>query len=363
MINRYASNSLTARIKGRNDYTTFGSIMEGRSYEGDTSLKYRFGFNTQEIDDEVYGKGNVTAAEFWEYDSRLGRRWNMDIILKLNESPFATFSNNPVVFIDILGNTDFINTDGVWIGTDGDATKNITVVVTDYTLAKKIAKQSAKGNDYTTPIPNDKFYELPAKVVLEAAVAVLDESLKTTPEDPDGGRHEVVQWFDNKMEPSEMIIGKDVLKEGSLWIRGADVPEGVEGKVLIHSHLTSFIVNQNGSVTSADASEPSRGPDMDTEAFKDFEVNIIVGKNGSPTLVEGSSRIQGNTRIQEPSKWEDHRTLVMNFFDRASNLKATLSISAIKTVIAGDTKKNNKTYKKYEAAKKKAIPAPAPTKD
>jgi hypothetical protein len=103
MINRYASNSLTARIKGRNDYTTFGSIMEGRSYEGDTSLGYRFGFNTQEKDDEVYGKGNATTAEFWEYDARLGRRWNTDPIVKPWESPFACFYNSSIYFNDPFG--------------------------------------------------------------------------------------------------------------------------------------------------------------------------------------------------------------------------------------------------------------------
>ncbi len=50
----------------------FGSIMEGRWYEAD-ALWYRFSMNGQEKDDEIYGKGNATSAEFWEYDGRLGR--------------------------------------------------------------------------------------------------------------------------------------------------------------------------------------------------------------------------------------------------------------------------------------------------
>ena len=32
---------------------------------------YRFGFNGQEKDNEVAGFGNITTAEFWEYDCRL----------------------------------------------------------------------------------------------------------------------------------------------------------------------------------------------------------------------------------------------------------------------------------------------------
>jgi hypothetical protein len=46
--------------------------MEGRWYEAD-ALWYRFSMNGQEKDDEIYGKGNATSAEFWEYDGRLGR--------------------------------------------------------------------------------------------------------------------------------------------------------------------------------------------------------------------------------------------------------------------------------------------------
>ncbi|MFN9319572.1 MAG: hypothetical protein ACK58Q_03225, partial [Chitinophagales bacterium] len=43
-----------------------------------TQRTYYFGFNGQEKDDEVYGAGNLNTAEFWEYDTRIGRRWNTD---------------------------------------------------------------------------------------------------------------------------------------------------------------------------------------------------------------------------------------------------------------------------------------------
>ena len=36
---------------------------------------YRYGMNGQEKTDEIHN-GHYTA-EFWEYDSRLGRRWNL----------------------------------------------------------------------------------------------------------------------------------------------------------------------------------------------------------------------------------------------------------------------------------------------
>lgn len=37
---------------------------------------YRYAFNGQERDDEIAGQGNIMTAEYWEYDARLGRRWN-----------------------------------------------------------------------------------------------------------------------------------------------------------------------------------------------------------------------------------------------------------------------------------------------
>jgi hypothetical protein len=65
--------------------------------------EYRYGMNTQEKDNEIYGEGNSYTAEYWQYDARLGRRWNVDPVVKVHESPYATFANNPVWFVDPNG--------------------------------------------------------------------------------------------------------------------------------------------------------------------------------------------------------------------------------------------------------------------
>lgn len=46
------------------------------------------------------------TAEYWEYDSRTGRRWNIDPIVKTWESPFACFSDNPILNNDVHGDSD-----------------------------------------------------------------------------------------------------------------------------------------------------------------------------------------------------------------------------------------------------------------
>jgi PKD repeat protein len=80
---------------------TFGSIMVSVS-----KGEYRYGMNTQEKDNEIYGEGNSYSAEYWQYDARLGRRWNVDpyVVKHPYNSPYLCFNNNPNFYVDIKGN-------------------------------------------------------------------------------------------------------------------------------------------------------------------------------------------------------------------------------------------------------------------
>jgi len=95
-------------------YYPFGSPMVGRGWEAGNTGDYRFGMNGQEEDDEIYGDGNSTSAEFWQYDARLGRRWNVDPVTKEYESPYSCFGNNPIWFVDQDGadSTIYVNFKG-----------------------------------------------------------------------------------------------------------------------------------------------------------------------------------------------------------------------------------------------------------
>ncbi|MBW7869184.1 MAG: hypothetical protein H3C31_12780, partial [Brumimicrobium sp.] len=53
------------------------------------------------------------TAEFWEYSPRLGKRWNIDPVVKPHESPYAAFANNPIWFVDPNGaDTSFFDDKG-----------------------------------------------------------------------------------------------------------------------------------------------------------------------------------------------------------------------------------------------------------
>jgi hypothetical protein len=87
------------------------------SEEGKSS-RYRYGFSGQQRDDDVSGGGNTYTAEYWEYDSRLGRRCNIDVITKPWESSYVTFHDNPIALIDPRG------LDPIYPTPDGKAPKS-----------------------------------------------------------------------------------------------------------------------------------------------------------------------------------------------------------------------------------------------
>jgi hypothetical protein len=115
-----------AEQKSMNNYYSFGSptpnlytggILQattenyetGDATESMSGYKYRYGFNGQEKDNEIAGVGNHNTALFWEYDTRLGRRWNLDPKPNASVSFYTTFENNPIRFSDVFGDTLGVN--------------------------------------------------------------------------------------------------------------------------------------------------------------------------------------------------------------------------------------------------------------
>lgn len=101
------------------DYFPGHSIMQNRSFN---SNAYRYGgADGQERDDEITGVvGSHYTAEYWEYDSRLVRRWNIDPVVKPNESSYLSYGANPIWNIDIKGDDWYKNNKTgkvVWIET------------------------------------------------------------------------------------------------------------------------------------------------------------------------------------------------------------------------------------------------------
>ncbi|MES2545187.1 MAG: hypothetical protein V4548_09905, partial [Bacteroidota bacterium] len=81
----------------------FGMLVPNRHA---SSTAYRYGFQGQEKVDEISGEGNHNTAMFWEYDTRIGRRWNLDPIDKPFLSDYSVLGNNPISRVDENGDDD-----------------------------------------------------------------------------------------------------------------------------------------------------------------------------------------------------------------------------------------------------------------
>ena len=92
----------TTDVVSASDYYPFGMMMPGRKYSV-ANTNYRYGFNGQEKSTEINGSGNLYTAKFWEYDSRIGRRWNVDPKPAIGLSVYSCFENNPLLLADING--------------------------------------------------------------------------------------------------------------------------------------------------------------------------------------------------------------------------------------------------------------------
>jgi len=97
---------------------------------------YRFGFNTQEKVDEISGKGNHNTALFWEYDTRLGTRWNRDSKPDLSQSLYACFASNPIWTNDPMGDTTYLyNEKATYIGVIYDKLTSNEIIFTSEMVA------------------------------------------------------------------------------------------------------------------------------------------------------------------------------------------------------------------------------------
>ena len=89
---------------------------------------YRYFFNGQESDGEVYGQGSLAGYEFRQYDTRLGRWWGIDrkATKYPSLSPYQFCADDPITMKDVDG-SDFV----VVIDNSGEI-KTITIQMNIY---------------------------------------------------------------------------------------------------------------------------------------------------------------------------------------------------------------------------------------
>ncbi|WP_299883972.1 DUF6443 domain-containing protein [uncultured Lacinutrix sp.] len=98
-------------VKAYNDYYPFGMLLPGR--HGNSS-DYRYGFQGQELDNEIKGEGNSINYKFRMHDPRVGRFFAVDPMEAIYNwySPYAFSGNRVVDAFEMEGLQPFIKTKG-----------------------------------------------------------------------------------------------------------------------------------------------------------------------------------------------------------------------------------------------------------
>ncbi len=135
-------------------FNPFGMVMPGR---GVNASSYRFGFNSFEIDNEVYGNGNFVSYGNYGYNPRLGRRLNIDKFASkfLFQSPYIHGSNSPIASADSNGDSSVVVVKGRSNQTYTSPTGEIFVIydVQVFENMTAVAYDVLNSNG-TLPVPN-----------------------------------------------------------------------------------------------------------------------------------------------------------------------------------------------------------------
>jgi RHS repeat-associated protein len=261
------------------DYYPFGMVMAERSY---SSPAYRYGFNGQEKDDEVAGNENINTAQFWEYDCRLGRRWNLDPFVKPNGSNYSGLLNNPLINIDPLGNTDYFSNKGRYLGTDG-VDNGKKVMALDRKTSQEIKKDiKHKRNDALANIAG--IIPVPSSSEVGAMHAAWQRTVSGVSEDKKTGHEEGFVSGGGNITVSKS--GADATLPEKAKLPEIDVAAlqqyQIDRKVelIVHTHPDVELNTNEGLLTSG--SDPSGSVGGDDGDF--YHANILQELYGSNVL-------------------------------------------------------------------------------
>jgi RHS repeat-associated protein len=200
--------------------------------------------------DEISGEGNSYTAEFWQYDPRLGRRWNVDPIDQISISNYATFRNNPIFFIDPSGASanPIYDTDGSFLGTDDKGISGDAIVMDkkDFTQGMKhddaVALDKGVGA-LATPESKQKFanhyYELPSRPDFDGFVTI-EEGVKWAKEHPNLDNDNIEKNGMGNATPNDYLY-LDASKLNFGMVQNTDLKQGVvkEVNLLYETDFTS----------------------------------------------------------------------------------------------------------------------------
>lgn len=342
----------SADVVTANDYYPFGMAQPARKYEI-LGRSYRYSINGQEKEAEL--NENITTALYWEYDSRIGRRWNIDPVFKVSESTYATFSNNPVIYIDPDGNTDYYNSKGIWIGTDGQANNAKQIVLSPVTAAY-VSEEMKKNNKVALDRTVYKdVINLPSEKLLKSMDNAIAKTRKNSFEqaivsafDTNTGTEKIAEYTSNKIGSIGENDEKVALKKANI----IESEKDIEG----HTHGTTFTYRPEEQNFDYSSFLPS-GTDIkgatNTEFILGFTGHENYIKNTIPLPVDIENKAMDPKNDNKPVHLPNSNyTPMITFY--SNNSEVSLDGETTKNVYQfnyADFKKVVETIRKHEPSK------------
>jgi hypothetical protein len=233
---------------------------------------YRYGFNGQEKVDEISGVGNHNTALFWEYDTRLGRRWNLDPVVKPWESGYASLLNNPIHVIDPFGDDGYVDENGNHLGDDGNKESHQTRVMNSDSWKKSIGDKKEITDEMRANL-------VKGSTLLSKYTNGISISDATWDKLTDAGGSKITPWLSNNSDftvYAKSEDGADVFTVGAkkdLYYTSDEKVSGIDGFAAPHLQANEVCKVVSGTRVTISNTDYSTS----TGTFKGFFGNATDG--------------------------------------------------------------------------------------
>ncbi len=280
----------TPDIVSATDYYPFGFAMEGRGFSSDN---YRYGYQGSEKEKELKGEGNSYTTFFRQLDPRLGRWLSLDPKASSWESPYASMGNNPVIIIDIMGDTTMVyDSRGRYLETINDSKENQIHFVNRFSYGLQKARQQL-GNFNEEWISyhiraNSKYYI--GKNTMASLISVYSKSIA---EGKERGGVLAYSKDDKELKVHDLSEFSESRTYNSIDMRGignASTRKGLNAIGVFHTHIPE----------TQDAREPSPAWDNNLRDYSPVLPNnqgirttgdFSVAMGGNPVIVISRSHV------------------------------------------------------------------------
>lgn len=302
--------------------------MPGRN---GNSGDYRYGFNGMEKDNEVKGNGNHLDFGARGYDPRLGRWLSTDpkYYLQPGWSPYKAFLDNPLIYVDPEGETEYLTIIINNAQTGETKIKVITLNNNVFASGPRTIEDPILG-DYKETVYSDKNTTITINIDKDGMGTVSEPVTEFTDE---------AFAVKNPGGSSEMLVNIlwDVL---SFDYKGTPSPSMTEGDG------DGDVGGGWNRVGDADGPSPPKTKSVNAETLDDAIVGLVSGLSGGQNLGKELDAVKGAfTQISSTVfEWNDMVTNSKKDYDKATDFLLT-------------------PYKVVSKGKPKATFTPSPIRD